>query len=165
MESQNTGGKSVSRQLECKPLGNGHTRVSGGGPAMAMRVEPPWVALGARNVPSENLSHHQSHVHGGPPTAAALQPQWGWLHPGEDICPCLKLQRKCFTITPSQEESQVNLSNNLKLGNVPLFYRAVFCFEFLHLPSLSPGSLVSGQVCPVFQGTHRLGGEFEPREN
>lgn len=66
MESQNTGGISVSRQLECKPLGNGHTCVSGVGPAMTMRVEPPWVAFGARNVPSENLSHHQSHLHGDP---------------------------------------------------------------------------------------------------
>lgn len=108
----------------------------------------------ARNVPSENLSHHQSHVHGDPQQLQLYSPCGeGWTQERTSVHG-LRLERKCFTITPSQTESQVNLSNNLKLGNVPLFYWAMFCFEFLHLPSLSPGSLVSGQVCPVFQGTH-----------
>lgn len=38
----------------------------------------------------------------------------------------LKLERKCFTITPSQTESPVNLSNNLKLGNAALFCCILF---------------------------------------
>lgn len=120
-----------------------------------------WV----RNVPSENLSHPQSHVHGDPQHLQLYSPSGdGWSQERTSVHG-LELERKCFTITPSQTESQVNPSNNLKLGNVPLFDWAVFCFEFLHLPSLSPGSLVSGQVRPVFQGTHRLGRGFEPRES
>lgn len=119
----------------------------------------------ARNVHSENLSHHQSHIHGEPQQLQLYSPRGDGCTQERTSVRGLKLERKCFTITPGQTKSQVNLSNNLELGNVPLFHKVVFCSEFLPLPSLSPGSLVSGQVCPVFQGTHGLGGEFEPSEH
>lgn len=103
----------------------------------------------ARNAPSKDLFHHQSHMHGNPHHLQCYSPSGDSWAQERTSAHGLKVERSWFTIAPSQTKSQMNLSNNPKLGNVvPSFYWITFCFVFLHLPNLSPGSLGSGQVCP-----------------